>query len=191
MIMNWQDLVNCYGEEIDGYREHFAEAGETTYGLLCCCFAPSNARLAASGGEHSERKLLGSPLWSHEIPAALQAWTPLQRSPIVVTMVINRSPCRSCTGALEAALRSLQWRFAAGFEKAHFLLACRGAYQGKVTSAGYYEHSTTIGGLNRLQKVGWNLCVLQVGNSLAPSGRQLLEAVRSLSPAGYRFAQPS
>jgi len=191
MIMDWQDLVSCYGEELDEYRGHFAEAGETTYGLLCCCFAPSNARLAASGGEHSERKLLDSPLWTHEIPAALRAWTPLQRSPIVVTMVINRSPCRSCTGALEDALESLQWRFAGGFENARFLLACRGAYQGKVTSAGYYENSTTIGGLNRLQKVGWNLCVLRVGETLAPSGKQRLQAIRSLSPDGFGFAHPS
>jgi len=181
-ILEWSELQLCYGAEIAVYRERFATAGDTTHALLCCRFTPSNSRIRSSGGQHAERKLLMSSLWTKEIPTAFANWLPADKSasPIVVTLVINRSPCRDCTGWLVKALTDLQWRFAARVPQGQFLLACRGAYEGKPTEAGYYEHATTIGDLKLLQDAGWRICVLQVGDELSPSGKQLLQALQRL-----------
>jgi hypothetical protein len=181
MILDWPELLMCYGADIAEYRDRFATAGETTNALLCCRFTPSNSRVAASGGAHAERKLLISSLWTREIPEAFANWNPIGSAPIVVTLVINRTPCRACTGTLVKALSVLQWHFAARVPQARFLLACRGAYEGKPNEAGYYENATTTGDLKVLQDVGWSLCVLKVGDELSPSGRQLLQALGNLS----------
>jgi hypothetical protein len=180
MILPWSELLVCYGADIAQYRDRFATAGETTHALLCCRFTSANARVASSGGAHAERKLLISPLWLSEIPHAFANWNPTGASPIVVTLVINRTPCRTCTGTLVKALSDLQWRFAARVPEGRFLLACRGAYEGRETAAGYHANATTVGDLKVLQDVGWSLCVLQVGDVLPPSGRQLLQALGNL-----------
>lgn len=178
MILHWQQLSLYYGGELAAYEQHFAEAGETTYALLCCRFAPSHARVAPNRGTHAERRLLASPLWQQEIPMALQNWSPLQHTRIVVTLAINRSPCRVCADQLVQALSDLQWNLARRFEHARFILACRGAYRGRVSEeAGYYDQATTDGDLMRLADAGWELCVLQMADELAPSGRELLQAL--------------
>jgi hypothetical protein len=177
MILHWRQLPLHYGGEVDAHRVHFEEAGQTTYALLCCRFAPGNDRLAPSGGDHAERKLLASPLWTQEIPVALANWSTLNHSRIVVTMAINRTPCPACTRALVHALTELQWKFALRFEHARFILACRGAYQGTISEAGFYEQATTTGDLRLLQEAGWELCVLQLSEALPPSGRELLQAL--------------
>lgn len=180
MILDWSELLLCYGADVARYRDRFATAGETTNALLCCRFTPSNSGVAASGGAHAERKLLISSLWTSEIPDAFANWEPDGSSPIVVTLVINRTPCRSCTGMLVKALSALQWQFAARVPQGRFLLACRGAYEGRPTEAGYCENATTMGDLKALQDVGWSPCVLKVGSELPPSGKQLLQALGNL-----------
>ena len=96
---------------------------------------------------------------------------------MVVTIALNRSPCPTCTVELTDALRALQWEFPARFLGSRFILASRGAYQGQVTETGYYSNATTMAGLQRLRSVGWELCVLQEGASLPPSGGELLQAL--------------
>lgn len=181
MILHWMQLPLHYGGQVAVHRSHFEEAAQTTYALLCCRFARGNDRLATSGGEHAERRLLESNLWREDIPAALENWSPRDRGRIVVTMVINRSPCPACSDALQQALQTLQWQHALSFQHARFLLASRGAYQGKVTAAGYYQNATTMGNLRRLHSAGWELCVLQMGNDLAPSGQALCQALERVT----------
>lgn len=180
MILHWNALVRYFGTEVNAHQHRFQQAGQTTYGLLCCRFAPGNDRLGTSSGDHAEQRLLRSPLWTDEIPAALNAWTSLNRSPIVVTLAINRSPCPMCTDELVNALTALQWEFPMRFPQARFILASRGAYQGQVTSAGYYANATTMAGLRRLHNAGWELGVLQTGTQLSPSGEQLRQALERI-----------
>jgi hypothetical protein len=49
----------------------------------------------------------------------------------------------------------------------------------------FYESATTVGDLRRLRDVGWELCVLQTGTELPPSGRELLQAIQALCGTGY------
>jgi len=181
MILHWDQVPLYYGSELVAHRHRFAQAAQSTYALLCCRLTPGNDRMRASGGAHAEEKLLQSDLWTDELPRALAAWSPLSRGRIVVTMLVSRTPCRTCTDALVQALVTLQWNHPASFPHARFILACRGAYQGCVTDSGYYGNATTVGGLTRLGNAGWELCVLQVGDTLPRSGSDLLQAIRRLS----------
>jgi hypothetical protein len=181
MIMRWRQLILHYGGQIDTHKDRFEEAGEATYALLCCRFSSGDDRLASSGGSHAERKLLESVLWMEDIPAALADWSELDRGRIVVTMAINRTPCPTCADALERSLREMQWKHAKSFEHARFVLACRGAYEGRPTAAGRYPNATTTAALRRLADVGWELCVLQTGDTLPPSGRELLQTLERMS----------
>ncbi len=180
MILHWEQLAPVYGPEVDRYSDRFAKAKESTSAMLCCRLTESNARIAASGGDHAERKLLDSGLWTFEIPNALEHWVRPDQSPVVVTLLVNRTPCHECAGALVSALRHLQWRFAARFPNARFLLACLGAYEGKPGPQGLYPDQTTMGDLRRLHEVGWSLCVLQVGPKLSPRGEMLHQALNTL-----------
>ncbi len=181
MIMSWDALRACYGQELDVHRSGFEEASETTYALLCCRFTESNERMAASSGTHAEAKLLRSGLWLQEVPGALGARTLNERGTFLVTLAVNRTPCRECTERLITAMAELHRRYPARMESARFLLACRGAYRGRPDGEkGYYSGATTIGGLNRLQRAGWELCVLRVGDALPPSGEELLYAIKTL-----------
>lgn len=180
MTMTWDALTACYGSELEKHRAKFDEAGQTTYALLCCRFTRSNDRLAASSGDHAEARLLVTGLWLQEVPGALQARTYEDAGIFLVTLAVNRTPCPGCTEKLIRALGQLHDRYPARMERARFLLACRGAYRGQPGEDGRYDDATTIGGLNRLQRAGWELCVLRVGESLPPSGQELLYAVKAL-----------
>jgi hypothetical protein len=118
MIIHWRQSPLYYGGELEGHRSHFEEAGETTYALLCCRFALGDDRLVPSREDHAERRLLTSPLWTQEIPAALESWSALNRTRIVVTMAINRTPCRECANWLAHSLKDLQRRFPGVFRTA-------------------------------------------------------------------------
>lgn len=178
MILHWDQLPLHYGSEVASHRSRFEAATQTTYALLCCKFLPGDDRLVPSQGDHAEQRILASPTWRTDLPAALQGWSPLNHSQIVVTLALNRSPCRACARALSFALKSLQWRHALAFQNSRFLLASRGAYQGKVSSTlDYYDQATTTGDLKELRDAGWELCVLQLGGQLAPSGRELLQTL--------------
>lgn len=176
MILHWQQLPLYYGGELAAHEQHFREAGEKTYAMLCCGFAPSHARITSNREDHAEQRLLVSSLWTAEIPVALQGWSPLQRTRIVVTLAINRSPCRTCSDRLVQATSRLQFEYAARFEAARFILACRGAYEGRS-----FEQATTDNDLMRLEDAGWELCVLQMGDQLPPSGNTLLQGLTRLS----------
>ena len=192
MLIHWNQLVNYYGHEINAHRGHFHNPGQSTYGLLCCRFADEHSRLACSQGDHSEERLLQSTLW-RQIEQAVQHWISFKTdhgSKAVVTLALNRSPCHPrCVPALYNALNELQYHYSRRFfEQWRFILACRGAYQGQVTDAGYYENSTTALDLERLDNAGWTVCVLQTnlpaagqsfrpGEGLPPSGRALLQTL--------------
>lgn len=176
MILHWQQMVLHYGGAVGVHRHRFERASQATYALLCCRFAPGEDRLVANAVDHAERRLLQSSLWRTEIPEAIAGSSSLDRNKIVVTMAVNRSPCPDCARRLTQSLIDLHHRFPKRMDHARFVLASRGAYQGRVTDAGYFGHATTTGDLRRLRDVGWEVCVLQLGGELSPSGQQLLEA---------------
>ena len=187
MIVHWDQLPLAYGGAVRAHRPHFEHATETTYALLCCRLTPGDDRLDSSRGEHAEARLLESALWTKEIPEALGRVTALDSGPMVVTLAINRTPCPSCTGKLEDALRTLQWRYPLRFQRSRFVLACRGAYQGRVgKESGWYDNATTTGHLRRLEQVGWELAVLQMGPTLPPSGEALLQTLERMSGSPAR-----
>lgn len=193
--MHWNQLTSYYGDEINAYSGHFHNPGQSTYGLLCCRFADEHTRVEVSQGDHSEERLLQSLLW-RQIESAVRHWVSFEadrKSKVIVTLALNRSPCHTrCVPALYSALNKLQHDYSRRFfENWRFILACRGAYQGQVTDAGYYEHSTTTLDLRKLDDAGWNLCVLQtsmptpgqsfqLGEGLPPSGRALLQALSTI-----------
>jgi hypothetical protein len=179
MILHWAQLVLHYGPELDVHRPKFEAAGQTTYGLLCCRAAPAGDRLSYSSGEHAEERLLGSEMWRAQIPAALENWTELD-TPIVVAMVINRSPCRPCATLLATALDALHARFPLRAQQNRFLLASRGVYE-DARMVDYTRRSDLV----RLRDAGWELCVLQVGAELPDRGQILLEGIEGVAGRGF------
>ncbi|MCB1922284.1 MAG: hypothetical protein KDJ27_00835 [Gammaproteobacteria bacterium] len=192
MLLHWEQLVHYFGSEIDTHRRHFDKPNQSTYGLLCCRFADMNTKLLSSNKEHAEERLLNSLLWQ-QVEDAVGQWVNFAgdaRGKAIVVMALNRSPCHSrCVPALFNALNRLQSSFSRRFhENWRFILACRGAYQGTVTEADYYEHATTGLDIKRLDDAGWEACVLQTtkptnrktlvpGEALPRSGHQLLQAI--------------
>jgi hypothetical protein len=180
MIVHWQQLTQFYGNELARYRGRFEAAHRATFGLLCCRLAAGDDRLDVSQGEHAEERLLGSSIWTHDIPAALNEWTSLNDT-IVATMVLNRSPCRNCAALLASALTNLARHFPARVEANRFLLAARGQYWGQGPQA-----MTLIPDLRQLSEAGWELAVLQVGNELPDRGDELLANIeRATGRRGY------
>ena len=178
MILHWLQLELFFGNQISQYAARFQTAGQTTYGLLLCRSAMQGARLDYSSGEHAEARLLQSSMWREEIPAALEAWTQLDDR-IVVAIVINRSPCGSCTQQLCGALGELGRQFPLRAHSNRFLLASRGAYEDKAMVA-----RTTQNDLHRLNDSGWELAVLQTGDALSRSGEWLREGVERVCGRG-------
>ena len=70
MILHWEQLVLHYGPAISAHRPRFEEAGQTTYGLLCCRYSPIEDQLGYSSGDHAEANLLRSAVWTTHIPNA-------------------------------------------------------------------------------------------------------------------------
>lgn len=174
MILHWQQLPLHFGESIDIHRPHFEMAHRATYGLLCCRFTPGNDQIERSSGDHAEQRLLASPLWQVELPRAMEGYSTLQHSKLLVVMVINRSPCPGCSNLLRTALARLQMQYALRFQHSRFVIASLGVYEG---SAG----ATTDQNLRALHDAGWELAVLQVGNDLTANGRQLLQGIQRVT----------
>jgi hypothetical protein len=173
MLLSWERLMAYYGaDELAIHRWRFEQAGETTHGMLCCRWSPDGDRVRASSGEHCEVRLLQTDLWTQHIPGAVRAWTPANQ-PIVTAMVLNRTPCADCTNRLVEALEALQKQYPVACENNRFLLVCRGKYWGRGPGV-----MTLIPHLRRLREAGWELCVLQMGSDLPPSGRELAEDLR-------------
>jgi hypothetical protein len=179
MILHWEQLPLHYGPEVATHRGRFETAGQTTYGILCCRFGPDDVRLASQDGEHAEARLLQHEIWTTHIPQALDRWEP-RDNPIVVTMAINRSPCRNCSALLVTALGALSRRFPARCDMNRFILASRGIYEDA-----RMQQATTRNDLVRLRDAGWELCVLQVGATLPPVGRHLLEGIQGVVGRGF------
>jgi hypothetical protein len=179
MILHWDQLVLHYGQEVTPHRPRFLTAGRATYGLLCCRFTPSDYRLRASDGDHSEARLVQTPNWTTELPEALAEWTP-RSSTIIVTMAINRSPCRNCVSLLVAALEAVHRQNPVAAENARFILACRGAYEDAAMQV-----ATLQSDLVRLWNAGWELCVLQVDSVLPARGNILLEGIERVAGRGF------
>jgi hypothetical protein len=126
MILRWKELVECYGQEVEAHKSKFLSSQMATYGLLCCryddiCFDHSYH------GVHAEPRLLDSRVWKSIIPAALKAWRPVDGADaILVVIVLNRSPCPSCSELLVGALAALNRSYPLACEESTFILACRG-----------------------------------------------------------------
>jgi hypothetical protein len=178
MILHWDQLVLHYGSGIGVHRPRFEEASQTTYGLLCCRYSPTEDELGSSAGAHAEANLLRSALWTTHLPNALRRWTP-RDSRITVTLALNRSPCRTCAARLIGALGALYRDFPARGPRNRFILAARGAYEDAAMVA-----RTTQNDLVRLRDAGWELCVLQVGPTLPARGRLLLEGIERVAGRG-------
>jgi len=179
MILHWAQLVLHYGPTIDAHRPRFEVAGQTTYGLLCCRYSPTEDQLGYSTGAHAEANLLRSALWTTHLPSALRQWTP-HDSPIIVTLVLNRSPCQNCTVLLIDALSALYRDFPARGPGNRFILAAKGAYEDATMAT-----RTTQNDLIRLRDAGWELCVLQVGPNLSARGQILLEGIERVAGRGF------
>jgi hypothetical protein len=128
MILHWEQLVLHYDSALNQHRPRFEQAGQTTYGLLCCRYSPTEDELGYSASDHAEANLLRTALWTAHLPSALRAWTP-HDSGITVTLAINRSPCRNCTVLLINALSALYRNFPARGPRNRFILAAKGAYE--------------------------------------------------------------
>ena len=179
MILHWEQLGLHFGPALNVHRSRFETAGRATYGLLCCRFTPSDDRIEQSAGDHAEARLLQSPNWTAELPQALAAWTP-RSSPILVALVINRSPCQACSNLLVAALEDLSRRSPVAVEANRFILASRGAYEDAAM-----EVPTLQRDLVRLRDAGWELCVLQTGAALSQRGEILLAGIQRVAGRGY------
>ena len=128
MILHWDQLVLHYGAGVGIHRPRFEEASQTTYGLLCCRYSPTEDELGYSAGAHAEANLLRTALWTTHLPNALRQWTP-HDSRIIVTLALNRSPCRACAALLCDALSALYRDFPGRGPQNRFILAARGAYE--------------------------------------------------------------
>ena len=184
MILHWQQILQYYAGSIDRAelnRAHsglVGRAGQTSYALLLCRAASGGEQRFASGhGMHAEAHLLASPLWREQIPDALARRSALDSQPLVVTLVINRSPCGECAASLAAALGRLGMQFAARIENTRFICASRGYYQGNFLGSGGLRRDrvTTHTGLEAMRNAGWELAVLQMDNQLPARGNELLD----------------
>ena len=70
MILHWDPLVLHYGPRISIHRPRFEQASQTTYGLLCCRYSPTEDELGSSAGAHAEANLLRTALWTTHLPTS-------------------------------------------------------------------------------------------------------------------------
>lgn len=167
MIMDWDHLVDYYGAEVVPHREHLERAHNTTYGLLCSRVSGGALpRLASRRGEHAEERLVGTSLWTQDIPAALEGWSELD-DPIVTTLVVNRTPCHGCSHYLRRRINELHRRYPVRMDHSRFVLACLGTYEDADMTV-----RTTDQHLLGLAGAGWEICVLRVGD-LTQRGEEL------------------
>ena len=179
MILHWEQLVLHYGPEIAPHRPKFEAAGQTTYGLLCCRFAPDDKQFASRDGDHAEVRLLQHQNWTEHIPLALEHWEP-RDSPIVVVLAINRSPCPQLLRVLVTAL-----------------VPSTGASPWPAIRTGSSwrrEASTRTPACSRpppattwfaSREPAGRLCVLQMGATLPPVGNHLLEGIQDVAGRGF------
>lgn len=183
MILHWDNFSRYYSDgfnHLNQYRSKFEAAGQTTFALLCCHYAPAGHLLkpSTSNHVHAEQNLLQTEMWTKQIPQALEEWNQFNDK-MIVTMVVNRSPCQICAPLLVKALNHLHAQFPLRCEQNRFILAFRGVYEDK-----NFTHYTTITDLRRLKEAGWELCVLQMGPTLSNRGQMLLEGLKNIGGWG-------
>jgi hypothetical protein len=175
-ILHWNDAVAYFGNELKAHRLALGEASMATHCLLACRSVHSGTAKVVSGdGEHAERRLLQSTVWKTEINTALSAWHP-HDAPMLVLVVLNRSPCADCAHSLADALHKFNDRYALTTEKQHFVLASLGYYHSNKdivrSAAGLPQTFTTDRGMRALAEAGWKLCALDFGQGLTLRGRE-------------------
>lgn len=184
MILHWNELVACYGNDVLQHQDKFESADWPTYAMLCSRLLRSGSRVVTNDSLHAEGELLRHRAWRSALPAALLTLRASRDGQTLGVLALNRSPCRECTKALISGLNELAVRVHGHFPEIQFILACRGAYLGKAEADedgnAWYRQATTTGDLERLDDAGWRVCVLQVGPTLSTRGKWLLEAVQRL-----------
>ena len=184
MILNWNELVACYGVDVAPHRQKFESADWATYAMFCSRLLRSGSRVVANDSLHAEGELLRHRAWRSALPVALRTLRPSNDPQTFGVLVLNRSPCRECTKLLIVGINQLAVRMHARFPDIQVILACRGAYLGKAEpdedGEAWFRQATTTGDLARLDDAGWRLCVLQVGQQLSTRGKWLLEAIKRL-----------
>ncbi len=181
MLLHWPHLALHYGDSAPGgfhpalYEHHFNQAGRLTAGLLCCRYADSTRFEFNQRTAHAEEQLIGISLWRSEIPQAITQADPVGDM-INIALILNRSPCRLGT---ELLIREIRNRPRTRCTRTRFILAMRGAYEGRDP-----ELTTTEHGLRALHHAGWDICVLQMEQNLPPRGMLLLLSLRAILDPG-------
>lgn len=174
--LSWNDLVEYFGDDLAIHRLPLSSAGWNTYGLLASRFVANDTLGLVNGeGEHAERKLVGSTLWTQDLDQALAAWHP-NSSPMLVLLAINRSPCADCAHLLADALHRIHNKYPLTAEKHIFLLASLGYYHSskdeKRAPGALPKSFTTERGLRALRDAGWRLCTLSFDGKLTRRGKE-------------------
>jgi hypothetical protein len=176
-ILRWSDAVGYFGDDIEGHRGALCKATQSTYGLLACRIAEGDASSVVSGGgEHAERKLIRSSVWNEDLNATLSSWDP-RRTPMLVLVMLNRSPCGDCAHLLASALHRFNDKYALTTENQHFVLAALGYYHSNTEkerkNGAPPQTYTTDRGLRALKEAGWKLCTLSFDIGLTRRGQEL------------------
>jgi hypothetical protein len=184
LVLHWNAVVEYFGDGVSPHEHLLSTAGNATHALLACKWAAGDPPAFANAhGDHAEERVLASSVWTGQVVQAIDSWTDLDRNPIIVMLMINRSPCGHCAHALAEALHRLEARFPRRVERQQFIVASRGYYQG----AGFMKNGksdrstvTTGTGLRELAAAGWKQCVLQFGDKLPARGHELLQFLRRM-----------
>lgn len=182
-IVRWCDLGVA---DPSVNKEDFAKQGNETQALL---FVDGTYRKSflSRDGQCAEYYLLTSTSWVNAIERAIKRANSPKREPSSFMIVINRTPCNGrkggltgrggCSGKLTS---ELVWLRGALTEPDHFdemfqfTLACTGYYDGPdQEEKPMYGMWTTNYDLLAMERAGWQLKVLQVGEGLTRRGRRL------------------
>jgi hypothetical protein len=175
-ILHWKDAIFHFGNNLKDYRTELSKAAYSTYALLVCRSAMSGTSdIENRRGEHAEERLVLCDMWKKDLDAALSAWDHLAE-PMIILLIINRSPCSYCSHILSGALHYFNDKYALTTEKQHFILASLGHYNSNKPVEyvdGYARTYTTERGLREMKEAGWKLCTVDFGHGLTRRGSQL------------------
>ncbi|WP_444900329.1 hypothetical protein ACJJIX_00350 [Microbulbifer sp. VAAC004] len=202
MILHWDQIVHHYGhgeitrpkrgtrqvewsavEFWSEYKKMYLKAENPTYSFL---FSPSSIEevfTSTSGnGSHAEEKLMKSLTWKVWIPSAIDNSISGLSQKFNVILGVSRTPCSNCTDLLVSQIQNIQRRYPLRYENARFILASLGAYKPGETNPDNMR--TSIKDLTRLDRSGWELCVLQTKNTLTRNGKILQCALENIGRKG-------
>ncbi|RYE40749.1 MAG: DUF4157 domain-containing protein [Hyphomicrobiales bacterium] len=114
--------------ELAGFRARLAKASQASYAALAVDGVRVGDLSQSGGGVHAEEGLVRSSTWDHALVASRQGVLANGRS--TLTLMINRSPCISCTQWLITAVRGAKERLGTNiFPHVVFRLAATGTYR--------------------------------------------------------------